>query len=228
MTAGALWRSDSAMLCCSRREPCPFCAQGTNVVTVVARAAASGVLVALGDGSDIEAAWVDGAWYLVFREAWGDCPSGCLYWALHYFIEREGEVERHRTLNQASPNSRQRSTRYAVHPRLSRSDRPASNAASVEVPCRGSIDAPGRARAERAACHQLYQCIGKEFSIGYCRPQPLYRLRRKTRRWMRDDDRLRFDASVLARAPGNLASSEFTERDGHHCGGVAADRTQQE
>ena len=49
---------------------------------------------ALGDGSDIEAAWVDGAWYLVFREAWGDCPSGCLYSALHHFIEREGEVER--------------------------------------------------------------------------------------------------------------------------------------
>ena len=49
---------------------------------------------ALGDGSDIEAAWVDGAWYLMFREAWGDCPSGCLYSALHYFIEREGEVER--------------------------------------------------------------------------------------------------------------------------------------
>ena len=228
MTAGALWRSDSAMLCCSRREPCPFCAQGKNVVTVVARAAASGVLIALGDGSDIEAAWVDSAWYLVFREAWGDCPSGCLYWALHYFIECEGEVERRRTLTQGPPNSRQRSTRYAVHPRLSRSDRTASNAASVEVPCSGSIDAPGRARVERASCHQLYQCIGKEFSIGCCRPQPLYRLRRRTRRWMRDDDRLRFDASVLVRAPGNRASSELTERDGHHCGGVAADRMQQE
>ena len=49
---------------------------------------------ALGDGPDIEVAWVDGTWYLVFREAWGDCPSGCLYSALHYFIEREGEVER--------------------------------------------------------------------------------------------------------------------------------------
>ena len=49
---------------------------------------------ALGDGSDIEAAWVDGTWYLVFRQAWGDCPSGCLYDELHYFIERGGGVER--------------------------------------------------------------------------------------------------------------------------------------
>ena len=28
-----------------------------------------------GDGSDIDAAWVDGAWHLVFLKAWGDCPS---------------------------------------------------------------------------------------------------------------------------------------------------------
>ena len=49
---------------------------------------------ALGDGSDIEAAWVDGMWYLVFRQAWGDCPSGCLYSELHFFAERDGEVER--------------------------------------------------------------------------------------------------------------------------------------
>ena len=40
--------------------------------------------IALGDDSDIDAARVDDAWYLVFRETWGDCPSGCLYSALHY------------------------------------------------------------------------------------------------------------------------------------------------
>ena len=49
---------------------------------------------ALGDGPDIEAAWVDGTWYLVFRVASGDCPSGCLFSELHYFMERDGEVER--------------------------------------------------------------------------------------------------------------------------------------
>ena len=49
---------------------------------------------ALGDGSDIEADWVDGTWYLVFRQVWGDCPSGCLYSELHFFAERDGEVER--------------------------------------------------------------------------------------------------------------------------------------
>jgi len=48
---------------------------------------------ALGDGSDIDAAWADGMWYLVFHEAWGDCPSGCLYSELHFFVERDGEVE---------------------------------------------------------------------------------------------------------------------------------------
>ena len=49
---------------------------------------------ALGDGSDIEVDWVDGTWYLVFRQAWGDCASGCLYSELRYFAERNGEVER--------------------------------------------------------------------------------------------------------------------------------------
>ena len=48
----------------------------------------------LGDGSDIDARWVDGAWYLVFRAAWGDCPSGCLYSELHFSTERSGEVQR--------------------------------------------------------------------------------------------------------------------------------------
>ena len=28
-----------------------------------------------GDGPDLEAARVDGDWYLIFRNAWGDCPS---------------------------------------------------------------------------------------------------------------------------------------------------------
>jgi hypothetical protein len=48
----------------------------------------------LGDGSDIEVLWSDGKWYAVFRRAWGDCPSGCIFSELHFFVEHEGEVKR--------------------------------------------------------------------------------------------------------------------------------------
>jgi len=48
----------------------------------------------LGDGSDIEVRWSDGKWYVVFRKAWGDCPSGCIFSEHHFFIEYQGEVER--------------------------------------------------------------------------------------------------------------------------------------
>ncbi|MXW22084.1 MAG: hypothetical protein F4X55_05530 [Candidatus Dadabacteria bacterium] len=48
----------------------------------------------LGDSSDIEALWSDGKWYVVFRRAWGDCPSGCIFSELHFFVEHGGEVER--------------------------------------------------------------------------------------------------------------------------------------
>ena len=48
----------------------------------------------LGDGSDIDARWIDGTWHLVFREVSGDCPSGCIFTELHFFTERDGAVER--------------------------------------------------------------------------------------------------------------------------------------
>ncbi len=48
----------------------------------------------LGDGSDIEVLWSDGKWYAVFRKAWGDCPSGCIFSEIQFFVEHEGEVER--------------------------------------------------------------------------------------------------------------------------------------
>lgn len=40
----------------------------------------------LGDGPDLEAARVKGDWYLVFRDAWGDCPSGCLDEQFSFFV----------------------------------------------------------------------------------------------------------------------------------------------
>ncbi len=47
-----------------------------------------------GDGSDIEASKSRGAWHVVFRKGWGDCPAGCLYQELSFFTVENGEVER--------------------------------------------------------------------------------------------------------------------------------------
>ncbi len=48
----------------------------------------------LGDGSDIEASKTGDAWHVVVRKAWGDCPAGCIYKKLFFFIVKAGEVER--------------------------------------------------------------------------------------------------------------------------------------
>ena len=47
----------------------------------------------LGDGSDVHAAQSDGAWHVLFRRAWGDCPAGCLYEELSYFTVQGDRVE---------------------------------------------------------------------------------------------------------------------------------------
>ena len=49
---------------------------------------------ALGDGPDIDAAKVQGTWHVVFRDAWGDCPAGCIHSELSFFTVAEGEVQR--------------------------------------------------------------------------------------------------------------------------------------
>lgn len=48
----------------------------------------------IGDGPDIQALRSAGKWYMVFRKAWGDCPSGCLFSELYFFIEHNGDVKR--------------------------------------------------------------------------------------------------------------------------------------
>lgn len=48
----------------------------------------------LGGGSDIEVLRADGKWYAVFRRAWGDCPSGCIFSELNFFVEHKGDVKR--------------------------------------------------------------------------------------------------------------------------------------
>lgn len=47
-----------------------------------------------GDSPGIQVLRSNGEWFLVFREAWGDCPSGCMYSELHFFIADERRVVR--------------------------------------------------------------------------------------------------------------------------------------
>lgn len=46
----------------------------------------------LGDGPDIEAMRSGETWYVVFRDAWGDCPSGCTEGELFFFTVLGDEV----------------------------------------------------------------------------------------------------------------------------------------
>ena len=48
----------------------------------------------LGDGPDIVATNPDGAWYVAMRNAWGDCPSGCIHSESFFFIVERGHLER--------------------------------------------------------------------------------------------------------------------------------------
>ena len=47
----------------------------------------------LGDYSNIEMVKSNNEWFVMFRKAWGDCPSGCLYEELMFFRVREGEAK---------------------------------------------------------------------------------------------------------------------------------------
>lgn len=47
-----------------------------------------------GDSPGIQVSRSNGERFLVFREAWGDCPSGCMYSELHFFVADERRVAR--------------------------------------------------------------------------------------------------------------------------------------
>ena len=49
---------------------------------------------AVGGSPDIDAAKVRDTWHFVFRNAWGDCPAGCIHSELSFFTVAGGEVER--------------------------------------------------------------------------------------------------------------------------------------
>lgn len=48
----------------------------------------------MGDSPGIQVLRSNGEWFLAFREAWGDCPSGCMHSELHFFIADERRVAR--------------------------------------------------------------------------------------------------------------------------------------
>ena len=48
----------------------------------------------VGGSPDIDAAKVQGTWHFVFRDAWGDCPAGCIHSELSFFTVVDGEVQR--------------------------------------------------------------------------------------------------------------------------------------
>ena len=48
----------------------------------------------LTDGPDIALSTRDGVWHVVMRNAWGDCPSGCIHDELHYFTVKDAHVDR--------------------------------------------------------------------------------------------------------------------------------------
>ena len=43
---------------------------------------------------DVDAVKVRDTWHVVFRNAWGDCPAGCMFSELSFFTVADGEVAR--------------------------------------------------------------------------------------------------------------------------------------
>ena len=76
-----------------------FCfREGLNIpVAIEAYSTVSGIQyvepdVFLSDGSDIETLKVNENWFFVFRNAWGDCPSGCIHQEFYFFVVMDGVV----------------------------------------------------------------------------------------------------------------------------------------
>jgi len=49
---------------------------------------------AVGGSPDVDAAKERDTWHVVFRDAWGDCPAGCIHNKLWFFTVADGEVRR--------------------------------------------------------------------------------------------------------------------------------------
>ena len=45
------------------------------------------------DGADVDASKSQGSWQVVVRNAWGDCPSGCIYEELFFFTVKGADIE---------------------------------------------------------------------------------------------------------------------------------------
>lgn len=48
----------------------------------------------VGDGPDVDALQEGDTWYVVFRDAWGDCPAGCIHEELFFFTVAGSDVTR--------------------------------------------------------------------------------------------------------------------------------------
>lgn len=48
----------------------------------------------LTDGPDIALSTKGGVWHVVMRNAWGDCPAGCIHDEWHFFTVRNAHVDR--------------------------------------------------------------------------------------------------------------------------------------
>lgn len=80
---------DFALLCFSDRLNVPAAAEAYSKVEGIRYAEPDGIV---GDGPDADAERKDGTWYVLFRDAWGDCPAGCTGEQLYFFTVTGQEV----------------------------------------------------------------------------------------------------------------------------------------
>ena len=52
----------------------------------------------LTDGPNMDLSKVQETWYVIARNAWGDCPSGCIHQKLHFFTVEQNTVSRVETV----------------------------------------------------------------------------------------------------------------------------------
>jgi hypothetical protein len=80
--------AESALLCLSYRVNLPAAVEAYSDLEGIRYAESQPIM---GDGPDIDASRRGGTWYVVLRDAWGDCLTGCREEEL-YFYKVEGDA----------------------------------------------------------------------------------------------------------------------------------------
>jgi hypothetical protein len=80
---------DYALLCFSNRLNVPQAVEAYSQVQGISYAHPNHTA---GDGPDVEAVRRNDKWYVLFRDAWGDCPAGCMYEELSFFTVEEDRI----------------------------------------------------------------------------------------------------------------------------------------